>query len=366
MHETEFGPPVAHGEKGVAGEHRHQLHEVPVTELAFGADREHSAVLEQDAARQHELDDVVDMLERHRPDRWHRTQPLAPGLAPDAPLLQGEGEELLGEDVKRFRRRHDGFDVSVVPEAEQTQRTQEAVVGRGEEQAVPLGPRPAARSAQPLEEGGDGAGSVDLDDAVEVADIDSQLQRARGDDDTVAALGERLLGTPALVEGERAVGDECPSAGSMELGGQRFDTSTAVAEHQSLFATIERGHHLGRVADAPDVVELGGRRPARVAARSNHPAWSRRVRGKPLEECVRVADGRGKTQTLDLTSGEAADPLQDREQMPAAIVTGERVQLVDDDGLEIAEKHTRFRAGRDEHDLDRLGCGQQHIGAVPA
>ena len=165
-----------------------------------------------------------------------------------------------------------------MPEAEQPGRSQEAVVGRGEKQAVPLGSRPAAGTAQALEEGGDGAGSVDLDDAAEVADIDSQLQGARGDDDAVAALGERLLGTPALVEGERAVGDECPSAGSMELGGQRFDTGTAVAEHQSLFAAMERGHHLGRVADAPDVVELGGRRPGRVAARRDHPARSRRVR----------------------------------------------------------------------------------------
>ena len=205
----------------------------------------------------------LEMVEPHRPEGRHPTQPLAPGPAPDASLLQGEGEELLGEDVKRFRRRHDGFDVSVEPEAEQTGRSQEAVVGRGEEQAVPLGPRPAAGAAQPLEEGGDGAGSVDLDDAVEVADVDSQLQGARGDDDTV----------------------------------------------------------------------------------------------QPFEERLGVADGRRQTKSLDFTSRQAAHAFQDREQMPAAIVTGERVQLVDDDGLEIPEKHTRFRAGRDEHDLDRLGCG---------
>ena len=127
MHETELRPSVSHGEERVAGEHRHELHEVPAAEgaLAFDSDRQHPAVLDQYAAGQHELDDVVEMLERHRPERGHRTEPLAPRLAPDVPLLQGEGEELLREEVERFRWRYDGFDVAVEPESEQTGRSQE-------------------------------------------------------------------------------------------------------------------------------------------------------------------------------------------------------------------------------------------------
>ena len=50
--------------------------------------------------------------------------------------------------------------------------------------------------------------------------------------------------------------------------------------------------------------------------------------------------------------------------MPAAIVAGERMQLVDDDGLDVLEEHARIRAARHEHHLDRLGRGQQQIGTI--
>ena len=51
--------------------------------------------------------------------------------------------------------------------------------------------------------------------------------------------------------------------------------------------------------------------------------------------------------------------------MPAAIVAREGVQLVDDDGPEITEEHARLGSARDEHDLDRLRRGEQHIGRFP-
>ena len=153
-----------------------------------------------DAARQHELDDVVEMLARHGAKSRHLTQPLAPRCASYASFLQGESQELLRKDVKRLRWWHDGFDVAVVPESQQAGRSQESVVGRCQEQTVPDRPGSAPGAAQPLQKGGDGCRRVDLDHAIEIADVDSQLQGARGDYDAIVALGERLLGTPALVQ----------------------------------------------------------------------------------------------------------------------------------------------------------------------
>ena len=51
--------------------------------------------------------------------------------------------------------------------------------------------------------------------------------------------------------------------------------------------------------------------------------------------------------------------------MPAPIVAGEGVQLVHDDGLQIPEERAGLRAAGDEHDLHRLGCGQQQVGPFP-
>ena len=51
--------------------------------------------------------------------------------------------------------------------------------------------------------------------------------------------------------------------------------------------------------------------------------------------------------------------------MPAAIVAREGVQLVDDDGPGITEEHPRLGSARDEHDLDRLGRGEQQVGPFP-
>ena len=131
MHEAELRPSVVHGEQRLAGEHRHQLHEVPAAEreLSLDAHRHHPFVVVHDAAHQHELDDVVEMLARHRAKSRHLTQPLAPRCVSYASFLQGESQELLREDVKRLRWWHDGFDVAIVPESQQAGRSQESVVG---------------------------------------------------------------------------------------------------------------------------------------------------------------------------------------------------------------------------------------------
>ena len=51
--------------------------------------------------------------------------------------------------------------------------------------------------------------------------------------------------------------------------------------------------------------------------------------------------------------------------MPAPVVAGEGVQLVDHHRLQIPEQHARLRPARDEQHLDRLGRGQQQIGRLP-
>src|SRR5690606_14284353 len=94
------------------------------------------------------------------------------------------------------------------PEDHERYRAQKRILGRGEEEAVSLTPGAAAGSAETLQEGGHRVRRIDLDHAVEVADVDAQLERARGDNHAVGTLCECRLCAQALLTAERAVGDE--------------------------------------------------------------------------------------------------------------------------------------------------------------
>ncbi len=71
-----------------------------------------------------------------------------------------------------------------------------------EEQRVAARAGPSPGAADALEESGDGRGAVDLDDAVEVADVDAELEGAGRHDHAVGRFGERLLGASAFVLAE--------------------------------------------------------------------------------------------------------------------------------------------------------------------
>ncbi|MND06914.1 hypothetical protein D3C83_285840 [compost metagenome] len=61
---------------------------------------------------------------------------------------------------------------------------------------------PPAGPPEPLQEARNGYGRVDLDDAIEIAHVDAELQGARCHDHAVAPGGEGFFGPAALVETE--------------------------------------------------------------------------------------------------------------------------------------------------------------------
>ena len=178
-------------------------------------------------------------------------QPVEPVPPADAPLLQAQGQQLLGQDVVRLGRRDDRLDVAARPQLDQAGGPQQGLVVGGQEEAVAgrAGPPPGA--AHPLEEAGHGGRGVDLDDPVEVADVDAQLQRAGGHDDAVVPAGERLLGLPPLVQAQRAVRDERGDLQRPQLAAQLLDPRPAVAEDQPLLAAVQPRDHLAALSSEP-------------------------------------------------------------------------------------------------------------------
>ena len=127
---------------------------------------------------------------------------------------------------------------------------------------------------------------------------------------------------------------------------------------------MESGDHEGGVVEAADVVQGDGRDLDVLDGRAQDVRWTSTCRGEPGEKLVGVAQGGRKGDPLNLSAGEPADALDYREQVPSSIVTSEGVCLVDDDALHVGEPTLVIDTAGDEHRLDRLGCGQQHIGRL--
>ena len=84
------------------------------------------------------------------------------------------------------------------------------------------------------------------------------------------------------------------------------------------------------------------------------------------QQLRRVADGGREPDPLERPPGDGASPLEDREQVPAPVVPGEGVDLVDDDRAQPGEQPRWSTQRRDEHGLQRLGRGQQQVRRLAA
>jgi len=69
----------------------------------------------------------------------------------------------------------------------------------GEKQSIAAGTSTSARAANALEEPGDGWWAVDLNDAIEIADVDAEFEGAGRHDHAVGGFGKGLFGSAAFV-----------------------------------------------------------------------------------------------------------------------------------------------------------------------
>src|ERR1700686_2926648 len=103
-------------------------------------------------------------------------------------------------------RRQDRFQKPPPPQPYDCSGTQERVVIGCEKEAIPARTLTPTRTAETLEEGCYGVGSIDLNHPIEIADINSEFQRASRHDHAVLCLGERLLCGSPFLRAKRAVG----------------------------------------------------------------------------------------------------------------------------------------------------------------
>ncbi len=180
------------------------------------------------------------------------------------------------------------------------------------------------------------------------------------------------------------MGKESRDSALSQCLAELFDELFRIAEDQTFLAPVQRREHGCGVGDRSDIVQLdvSGGRINRSRSRSwprprprherghpphlgrDHPGGTpaRRRSLQPAQKILRIADGGREPHPLDVPSNEPLQPFDDSEQMPSTIVTGEGVDLVDDDGTKVGEEGAVIDVDADEHRLQRLRRRQQNIG----
>jgi hypothetical protein len=206
-------------------------------------------------------------------------------------------------------------------------------IGR-QEQAVALGAGTTAGPAQSLQKRSHFGGGVNLDDSVEIPHIDSQFQGAGGDDDTIAGILECLFGSEAFVTAKGTVRDKRLDTLAAKECSQFFGLRTAIGERQALFAAMKMGDHVGSIRHVADIVDHDFGIGRRLRWRDDYLGGAPGISAEPAEQTVGLSHSGGKTDALGVDTGDSSDPVEDMEQVPAAVISSEGVQLVGDDELD--------------------------------
>ena len=245
----------------------------------------------------------------------------------------------------------------------------------GERVQAPLGGAGAGvvRAPDPLQERRDAAGRADLAHELDRADVDAELER-RGGDERLQVPGPQpgldpvapLLREAAVVGGHDVVAEALAEQVREPLGepaGVDEHQRGAVLLHERGDAVEHVGHLLGRgdglelavgqlqreveVAEVTGVDDLG---QGPVADEEPRHRLDRPLRG-------READARRPLLAQRLQA------LEREGEVRAPLVARDRVDLVDDDGLDRAERVAPLLAGDEQ--IEGLGGGDDEAGWVP-
>ena len=115
------------------------------------------------------------------------------------------------------------------------------------------------------------------------------------------------------------------------------------------------------VRNRSDPVDLEVEVVAAAAVRHHRLALALSTAHQPIEQPLGVPDRRGETDALDLAPRELVETRQHSEEMPASVIAGERVNLVDDHRLDAAKQPRNVDRRRHHHRLDRLRRGQKQV-----
>jgi hypothetical protein len=120
-------------------------------------------------------------------------------------LVGGDRDDLLREHVERVARNRRLLDRALAHLPRDDGGLEQVGAELGEDPALRDGAELVAGAADPLEAARDRLRRLDLDDEVDRAHVDAELERRRRDEARNLALLQELLDLDPLLAGERAV-----------------------------------------------------------------------------------------------------------------------------------------------------------------
>ena len=236
-----------------------------------------------------------------------------------APVVAGAGrDDLLREDVERRLREHDLVEPAGVHRAQQ-RRALDQLVARGrQEPALRAQAERVTRAPDPLQRGRDAAHRADQADELDLADVDAELERRRGDQrPQLARLQPRLDLQPALARQAAVVrGDVLGADPLAEPVRQPLGQPARVGEDQGravrrgvarehldqivpLLLRSDRGQvlarrHRDREVEIALVAEVEHRARPRLGARPGSARSARSAAASPTGRSARAASRRAR------------------------------------------------------------------------
>src|SRR5579883_186649 len=276
------------------------------------------------------------------------------------------GDDLLGEDVERRVGNFETIEFTFADRANERGAFNEFVARGGEEAAFGKGADPMPGAADALKRGRDRSRRSDLDDKIDSADIDSELERSGGDDGFEFAGFEALFGVEPQMPGEAAMMredgvraetfrkmmrdafGEAPRVDKDECGaifaGQPGDAVVDFVPHfiagdgaEFVAGDFDGELHLALVADLDDF----------------------RFGAEKLSDFFDRADSGGEADFLERAAGQSFETRNGESEMRASFVAGDGVNLVEDQSFHGAQHFAS--AFRSKKYVQRFGRGDENV-----
>ena len=215
---------------------------------------------------------------------------------------------------------------------------------------------------------------ADMDDQIDIAPIDAEIERRGGDDGAQAIFRHGLLHLAALADIERTVMQRDRQRVLVDVPEfleQDFRLAACIDEEQRGLVRLDRlvdlGHRIFRLVARPGHARLAaedGDDRLGAIRRGDEAGMMlrlRRLRDQPAAQVHRLGDGCGETDGFQARR-QAAQARQTERQQMAALGGDERVQFVEDDVFQILEEAWRLAIGDEQRHL--FGCRQQDVRRV--
>ena len=281
-------------------------------------------------------------------------------------LRHGHAEHMLGEHVERALALCDRILLAGVSGIDRRAAFEHLETVRGHEQRLRWLVEPVIGAADTLEQAARALRRADIDDEIDIAPVNPEIER-RGADDGIEPTGShRGLDLAALADIERAVMQRDAMPGIVDLPEHLehpFGLHAGVDEDQRELVRADLGIDFRhRVAGGM----TGPRQPlrrfenAQIRLRRDRRGGFHEIgeqalpvlRRQPAAEVVRLRDRRGKAEADCLRRKFPHAREIEREEI-AALARRERVQFIDNDAAQIREKPPGVGMREDQRDLFR-------------